>query len=122
MQLEQAQLERIEVVQHYIRHHMDQPLDRETLASVAGFSVSHFHRVFAAASGESVAGYTRRLRLKRAGFKLRAGATDIMQVALAAGYDTHAAFSKAFKQQYGLSPSAFRELGCSEATALLRKG
>lgn len=39
-----------------------------------------------------------------------------------AGYDTHAAFSKAFKQQFDLSPSEFRQLGCWAATQLLRKG
>jgi AraC-like DNA-binding protein len=50
------------------------------------------------------------------------GAVDITEVALAAGYDTHAAFSKAFKQQFGLSPSEFRQLGCMAATQLLRKG
>ena len=43
-------------------------------------------------------------------------------VALAAGYQTHAAFGKAFKQQYGLSPSDFRDLTCREATQRLMKG
>jgi AraC-like DNA-binding protein len=50
------------------------------------------------------------------------GAVDITEVALAAGYDSHAAFGKAFKQQFGLSPSEFRQLGCSAATQILRKG
>jgi AraC family transcriptional regulator len=112
----------IEEVMRYIREHISEPLDRETLASVAGFSVPHFHRVFTAHVGESAASYVRRLRLERAGRKLRMGAVDITQVALAAGYDTHAAFSKAFKQQFGLSPSEFRQLGCRAATQLLRKG
>jgi AraC-like DNA-binding protein len=50
------------------------------------------------------------------------GAVDITEVALAAGYETHAAFSKAFKQQFGLSPSGFRRLPCSAATQILVKG
>jgi len=112
----------VETVQRYIRTHLDEPLDRASLATVAGFSVPHLHRLFMLHTGESVAGYVRRVRLKRAGFKLRAGAVDITEVALAAGYDTHAAFGKAFKQQYGVSPSAFRQLDCAAATALLRKG
>jgi AraC-like DNA-binding protein len=49
------------------------------------------------------------------------GAVDITEVALAAGYDTHAAFSKAFKQQFGFSPSEFRELPCLEATRIIRE-
>jgi AraC family transcriptional regulator len=112
----------IEDVIRYIREHISEPLDREMLAGVAGFSVPHFHRIFTARVGESAASYVRRVRLERAGRKLRMGAVDITEVALAAGYDTHAAFSKAFKQHFGLSPSEFRQLGCHAATQLLRKG
>ena len=112
----------IEDVKRYIRDHIHEPLDRETLAAIAGFSIPHFHRVFRAQVGESAASYVRRLRMERAGRKLRMGAVDITEVALAAGYDSHAAFSKAFKQQFGLSPSEFRQLGCSAATQLLKKG
>jgi len=112
----------IQVVQRYIRDHIDEPLNREVLAAVAGFSVSHFHRIFAAHVGESLAGHVRRVRLERAGRKLRMGAIDITEVALAAGYESHAAFGKAFKQQFGLSPSQFRQLDCASATRLLAKG
>src|SRR5688500_12547703 len=112
----------IQDVMKYIREHISEPLDRETLAAVAGFSIPHFHRVFTAHVGESAISYVRRLRLERAARKLRMGAVDITEVALAAGYDSHAAFSKAFKQQFGLSPSEFRQLGCYAATQLLRKG
>lgn len=112
----------IEDVMKYIREHLNEPIDRETLAEVAGFSVPHFHRVFTAHVGESAISYVRRLRLERAARKLRMGAVDITEVALAAGYDTHAAFGKAFKQQFGLSPSEFRQLNCWAATQLLRKG
>jgi AraC family transcriptional regulator len=112
----------IEDVMRYIREHIKEPLDRETLAGIAGFSIPHFHRVFTAHVGESAASYVHRLRMERAGRKLRMGAVDITEVALAAGYDSHAAFGKAFKQQFGLSPREFRQLGCSAATQLLRKG
>ena len=112
----------IEDVKRYIRDHIHEPLDRERLAAVAGFSIPHFHRVFTARVGESAASYVRCLRLERAGRKLRMGAVDITEVALAAGYDSHAAFSKAFKGQFGMSPSEFRQLGCRAATQLLRKG
>ncbi|HSL46156.1 MAG TPA: AraC family transcriptional regulator [Anaerolineales bacterium] len=112
----------IDDVMRYIRAHIHEPLDRETLAAVAGFSIPHFHRVFTAHVGESAISYIRRMRLERAARKLRMGAVDITEVALSAGYDSHAAFSKAFKQQFGLSPSEFRQLGCWAATQLLRKG
>lgn len=112
----------LEEVKKYIREHMQGPLDREVLAEVAGFSVPHFHRIFTAEVGENISDYVRRLRLERAGRKLRLGAVDITEVALAAGYETHSAFGKAFKQQYGLSPSEFRSLNCWDATEILRRG
>ena len=112
----------IQHVQWYIRQHIDEPLDRKVLADIAGFSIPHFHRVFTACTGESAVSYVRRLHLERAGRKLRMGAVDIMEVALAAGYASHAAFGKAFKKQFGISPSAFRSLNCAKATQLLRKG
>ena len=118
----QGHSERIDEVQQYIREHIDEPLHREVLAAVAGFSVPHFHRIFTAYVGENIASYVRRVRMERAGRKLRMGAVDITEVALAAGYDTHAAFSKAFKQHFGLSPSEFRQLDCRAATQILRKG
>jgi len=114
--------ERLNDVKLYIREHINEPLNRKILAAVAGFSVPHFHRIFTSHMGENIADYVRRVRLERAGRKLRMGAVDITEVALAAGYDTHASFSKAFKQQYGITPSEFRELGCHKATQILRKG
>jgi len=114
--------ERLEALVAYIGHNTDRDLSREVLAEVAGYSVPHLHRIFTGELGENIADYVRRVRLERAGRKLRMGAVDISQVALAAGYQTHTAFSRAFKRHFGLSPSAFRQLGCAAATALLRDG
>ncbi len=111
----------ITAVKRYIHDHMDEPLNRDVLANVANFSVPHLHRIFTECVGENIAAYIRRVRLERAGRKLRIGAVNITEVALAAGYQTHAAFGKAFKQKYGLSPSEFRELDCWTATQILRK-
>lgn len=113
--------ERIEHVQDYIRQHLDESLQRDVLADVSGFSIPHFHRVFTACTGESAASYVRRVRMIRAGQKLRMGAIDITEVALSAGYDTHSAFGKAFKTFFGMSPGEFRSLNCFEATQLLRQ-
>jgi AraC family transcriptional regulator len=122
MQTTQTHLDRLNDVKRYIRDHIDEPLNREVLAAVAGFSIPHFHRIFTGQMGEHISNYVRRVRLERAGQKLRMGAVDITEVALAAGYDTHAAFSRAFKQRYGFTPSEFRQLGCTRATQILTKG
>lgn len=112
----------IDDLKTYINQNTDQLLSREQLATMAGFSVPHFHRIFSAESGENIAAYIRRVRLERAARKLMFGAVDLTQVALAAGYKSHAAFSKAFKQQYGYTPSQFRKLHFMTAINTIKKG
>ena len=100
--------ERILRVLTHIQEHLDEALDLEELAQVACFSSFHFHRIFAAMTGETLADHVRRLRLERAAMELRSGAKQVIQLALDAGYEAHAAFTRAFKAAYGVSPAAFR--------------
>ncbi len=100
--------ERILRVLTHIQEHLDEALDLEELARVACFSSFHFHRVFAAMTGETIADHVRRLRLERAAMELRSGAKQVIQVALDAGYEAHEAFTRAFKSAYGVSPAEFR--------------
>jgi len=100
--------DRILRVLKHIQEHLDEALDLEDLACVACFSSFHFHRIFAAMTGETIADHVRRLRLERAAMELRSGAKPVIQVALDAGYEAHAAFTRAFKAAYGVSPAAFR--------------
>src|SRR5271169_177842 len=100
--------ERILRVLKHIQEHLDEALDLEELARVACFSSFHFHRIFAAMTGETIADHVRRLRLERAALELRSGAKQVIQVALDAGYEAHAAFTLAFKAAYGVSPAEFR--------------
>jgi AraC family transcriptional regulator len=117
----QSYYERIDLVKRYIRQHIDEPLEREVLASVAGFSVPHFHRIFTALVGENIANYVRRVRMERAGWQLQMQQVNITEIALAAGYETHAAFGKAFKQHFGISPSEFRQLNRAAPATILNE-
>ena len=102
--------ERINQVRQYIREHMDEPMDRDELARMAGYSLIHFHRIFTAHVGEGVNSYVRRMRMERAARQLLRGEHNVTEIALASGYETPASFGKAFKQTFGVSPSEFREL------------
>ena len=113
--------ERINQIQQYIRDHLDEPLDRDALARQAGFSLPHFHRLFTAHVGESIAAYVRRARMERAAQRLLVEAANITWLALDAGYETHSAFSKAFKQYFGVSPTEFRELNPTAAAYLIHR-
>lgn len=100
----------IDDVKKFIYENADQVLDRAQLAKMMGYSVPHFHRIFTAEVGESMAAYIRRVRLERAANKLITGAVDLTQIGLEAGYQSQAAFSKAFKQYHSYTPSEFRQL------------
>jgi AraC family transcriptional regulator len=56
-------------------------------------------------------GNMRGRRLARAGGSLVTGRERIIDIALAAGYDTQESFSRAFKQHYGATPGAYRRAG-----------
>jgi len=90
--------QRINRVMHYIQAHLDQPLRLNRLADIGHFSPYHFHRIFSAYVGETVAEYIRRLRLARAVRELIGTNLTITDIALQAGYETHSAFSKALRQ------------------------
>ncbi len=100
--------QRILQVQLFIQEHLEEDLPLDRLARVAHFSPYHFHRVFKALVGEGVHEYVRRLRLEAAAVTLKTTEHPIIQIALGAGYETHEAFTRAFRQMFGVSPSQFR--------------
>lgn len=103
--------ERLNRVLRHIENHLDDNPDLDTLSGVACFSPYHFHRLFSAMVGESVAAYVRRLRLERAAMQLSHPDMKVTQVALAAGYDSLDAFARAFRAQFGMLPSEYRREG-----------
>ncbi len=105
---EQSYKERILRVLVHIQHHLDEAVRLEDLARVAHFSPYHFHRIFRGMIGESVMDHVRRLRLERAAHRLKFGDQPVTRVAFDAGYETHEAFSRAFKSMFDETPSGFR--------------
>jgi AraC family transcriptional regulator len=100
---------RIERVARHIGAHLDQPLELGALAEVACFSPCHFHRIYRALSGETVAETIRRHRLHRAAGELVQGQAPVAAVARHAGYGSVHAFTRAFRAAYGIPPAACRQ-------------
>lgn len=94
---------------HYIESKLEQPLDVDQLCQQLHLSKHHFHRQCSAYFGVPVMSLVKQLRLKQAAYQLAfRHESRILDIALACGYTSHEAFARAFKQQYGRSPSAFR--------------
>jgi len=84
------------------------PHSIESLAAVAHFSPFHFHRLYRAMTGESVAATIRRVRLAQAAYQLVTNPVSITEAALEAGYDSSQSFARAFRSLTGLSPTEFQ--------------
>lgn len=108
-QTQQVHVERMLRVLVYIQNHLDEELPLDKLAAVAHFSPFHFHRIFRGMVGESVAEHVRRLRIERAAFHLKVGEKSVTHIALDAGYETHEAFTRAFRSRFDQSPTQFRQ-------------
>jgi transcriptional regulator GlxA family with amidase domain len=84
------------------------PRTGDAMARAASFSRRQFHRLALQLIGETPAAHQRRLRLDRAGWLLLTSRATVLDIALAAGFESHESFTRAFRRQFRLSPSAFR--------------
>ena len=92
----------------FIESHSAQALDLDEIAQSGGLSRFHMCRAFVVATGRPVIGYLRARRLTEAARQLACGAPDILSVALEAGYGSHEAFTRAFRDQFGITPEQVR--------------
>ncbi|MTH98393.1 GyrI-like domain-containing protein [Roseibium sp. RKSG952] len=102
---------RFSCVIEYIHTHLDDAPDLNRLAEAAAMSPWHWHRIWQATYGESVVATVRRLRLMRAAAELSTTDTPIRAIWKRAGYGSQAAFTRSFKQAYGLTPAKYRSSG-----------
>jgi AraC family transcriptional regulator len=100
----------LRVIDH-IHAHADADLSLDALADVAAMSRFHWHRVFRAMTGETVAEAVRRVRMHKATFLLCMTDLTTQAVARKVGYPTARSFARAFGEVQGMSPAAFRKRG-----------
>lgn len=101
----------VQAVQRVIEHaaaHLDEAVALDRLADEACLSPYHFHRVFRGIVGETPLELIRRLRMERAAYRLARSDQSVTSIAFDAGFDTHEAFTRAFRACYATSPSGFR--------------
>lgn len=92
----------------FIESHLAERLTLDQIAEIGGVSRFHMARAFAAATGLPVMRYVRARRLTEAARALASGAPDILRLALEADYGSHEAFTRAFRDHFGVTPEAVR--------------
>ncbi len=87
---------------------MDKKLSIEALARECNYSIGYFAHLFRAVTGVSAHAYMCRLRIERAKNMLDSTDLSVLEIALAVGCEDQNYFSRFFKEQTGLSPTAYR--------------
>ena len=109
-QYQQEYFKRINNAMNFISNNIHRDPSLEEISQAASFSKYHFHRIFKALTGETVASFSRRVKLQKAAKHLLFNTQlDITTIALECGFSSSQNFAKAFKKHYNLSPSTFRK-------------
>jgi AraC family transcriptional regulator len=99
-------------INHVIKAIIRQPGENWTtpaLASLAGISPFHFHRIFRTLTGETMFAFLQRRRLLRAIELIHENKFTLTEIALECGFDSGSSLSRAFRKQLGCSPTAYRQ-------------
>lgn len=90
----------------FIEENLKTEITAHELAENTGFSIFHYYRLFQSAVGMPVMQYIIRRKLINAVYDISQG-QKMIDTALLYGFDTHAGFYKAFKREFGYTPSEF---------------
>jgi len=105
----------------YIRQNTSEKLPLDKLAKEANYSVFHFQKIFKSVVGETPKQYIKRVRLENAAHLLTLTSNiSIFEVAFDNGFTSLEAFSRAFKNYYGISPNYFRKISREEKNTILQ--
>jgi AraC family transcriptional regulator len=102
-----------------IERNLYSDLTLDQIARHCGLSRFHLAHAFGKSTGFSVMEYLRGRRLTEAAHALASGAGDILSVALDSRYESHEAFSRAFKARFGKTPEEVRKSESVEGLRLV---
>lgn len=95
----------------YIEEHLEEDVEPGLVARHARVSQWYFQRIFKGLTGETLGAYIRSRRLAHALSRLATSDAPILDIALASGFESHAAFTRAFRTTFGVTPTKYRALG-----------
>ena len=92
----------------FVESRLSDELTLQGVAEDVCVSPHHLARAFGAATGRSLMNYARGRRLTEAVRRLVDSDASILAVAIDHGYGSHGAFTRAFRDEFGVTPEAFR--------------
>ncbi|HWQ61841.1 MAG TPA: AraC family transcriptional regulator [Negativicutes bacterium] len=101
-------IDAVQRVQEYIEAHITEPLSLHMLARAAGYSPWHTSRIFKQLTGKAPLDYIRSRRLSLAARQLWDRERLIIDVALDFAFNSHEGFTRAFSDQFGVTPQRYR--------------
>jgi len=104
-------LEQVQRGIDFIEDHLDAELQTAEVARQAGISHWHFQRIFKALTNETLKTYIRSRRFAIALEMLLSTQERIIEIAMAAGFESQESFTRAFKLAFGVTPAAYRQRG-----------
>jgi len=97
----------LELMMTFIRHHIAEPLTVSKVSEAARCSTSTAQRLFRTHTGQPMQAWIRGLRMQESASLLRSSGMRVGEVARLVGYTDPLYFSRAFRREYGVSPSRF---------------
>ena len=97
----------------YIEANLDKEIDYAAVSRAACCSPYHFQRIFTAVTDVTLSEYIRRRRLTQAALELQNTNSKVIDIAVKYGYQSGDAFTRAFGNLHGITPSKAREKGVS---------
>ena len=95
----------------FVEEHLNEAIELTDVSRAAGVSHWHFQRMFKALTGETLKAYVRSRRLANARIQLLTTEAPVLDIALRAGFESQASFTRAFKKAFGMPPAQYRSLG-----------
>lgn len=102
-------IKRLNEALDYIETHLKDDISINKLAEIAYTSAYHFQRMFSFLAGLPLGEYVKRRKLTVAAEQLQRADEKVIEVALDFGYGSPDAFTKAFVQWHGVTPSAVKK-------------
>lgn len=84
-------------------------IDYNEISKIAGSPAALFQRIFIFVSGISISDYVRKRRLTLAGHDLKDHDLSVLDAAIKYGFQSNSAFTRAFKEFHGITPSEAKQ-------------